>query len=618
VLFRPRALLAVAALAMVTGAGPHAAAPVRYEFAFPEPQHHWMQVAATFPDLSTAPLEVRMSRSSPGRYAIHDFAKNVYDLHAYAPDGRELVTLRTDDSGWRVPSHGDTVVVKYKVYGDQVDGTYLGVDVSHAHINMPAVIVWARGLDDRPATVVFDTPAGRSWQVATQLHPGSTPTEFSAPNLQYLMDSPAEFGPLTIEPFTVGPRRFRFAVHHTGTEAEVRGLVRDVQKIVAQEEAVYGEFPVYEPGTYTFIADYLPYALPDGMEHRDSTVMTSRGSIASTRFDLLDTVAHEFFHSWNVERIRPRDLEPFDFDRANVSSDLWLAEGFTQYYGPLALNRAGLMSMGATTAMLSNLLDTVITGPGRAFRSAEGMSRLAVFSDGLQPADRTDWSIAFTSYYPLGGALALALDLSLRERSMGRVSLDDFMREMWVRYGKPGGAPEGYVARPYTTDDAETVLAAVVRDPAFARDFFDRYVRGRELPDFARLLAPAGFLVRPAAPGGAWLGDVRLGAGDRGVAVANLVAPTWPLYAAGIDQDDEIEQLDKVRVASAEDVRNVLRRHRPGDRLEIVFVNRAGRVKTASVTLADNPHVDVVTVESTGAGLTPEQRTFRARWLGPK
>src|SRR3984893_10307014 len=145
------------------------------------------------------------------------------------------------------------------------------------------------------------------------------------------MESPAEFGFVAIRQFAVGGRAFRFALHHAGTDAELDGFVRDVEKIVRKEGEIFGEYPAYEPGSYTFLADYLPNAAGDGMEHRDSTVMTSSGSIRSDRVELLDTVAHEFFHSWNVERIRPRSLEPFDFERANMSGELWLAEGFTQY-----------------------------------------------------------------------------------------------------------------------------------------------------------------------------------------------------------------------------------------------------------------------------------------------
>ncbi|HEY2906202.1 MAG TPA: hypothetical protein VGJ29_09905, partial [Vicinamibacterales bacterium] len=332
----PSCAIIVAALS-AQGAG-----ALRYRFIFPEPQHRWMQVEATFPDLPPSPLELRVSRSSPGRYSLHEFAKNVYDVHAFGTDGVELQTTRPDPYGWDVPRHGATVTVKYKVYGDRIDGTYLAIDETHAHINMPAAIMWAHGLDDRPSTLTFEEPAGMGWIVATQLHPGTNGLEFTAPNLQYLMDSPLEFGPVAMREFRVGSSRFRFAAHHTGSNADLDGYVKDVEKIVRQEGAVYGEYPPYEPGYYTFLGDYLPYAGGDGMEHRNSTVMTSRRSIHDAHALLLDTVAHEFFHCWNVERIRPRSLEPFDFDRANMSGELWLAEGFTQYYGPLAMERAGL------------------------------------------------------------------------------------------------------------------------------------------------------------------------------------------------------------------------------------------------------------------------------------
>src|SRR6185503_1525979 len=174
----------------------------------------------------------------------------------------------------------------------------------------------------------------------------------TAPNLQYLMDSPVEFGPITIETFTIGPRVFRFAAHQTGTRTALQAFVTDAAKIVRQEGAIFGEFPSYDPGSYTFLADYLPYASGDGMEHRNSTVITSSGSIRGSRDNLLDTVAHEFFHCWNVERIRPRSLDPFDLERVNMSGELWLAEGFTQYYGPIALSRAGLDDLGSTAATL--------------------------------------------------------------------------------------------------------------------------------------------------------------------------------------------------------------------------------------------------------------------------
>jgi predicted metalloprotease with PDZ domain len=593
----------------------HAAAPIRYRLAFPEPQHRWMQVEASFTDLGSGTLELRMSRSSPGRYSLHDFAKNVYDVHAFAADGRELETTRPDPYGWNVTGHGGGVTVKYKVFGDRVDGTYLAVDTTHAHINMPAAIMWAHGLDDRPVAVTFEQPGGMHWQVATQLHPGSSPLEFTAPNLQYLMDSPSEFGPITVRQFTVASRTFRFSLHHTGTAAELDGYLKDVEKIVRQEEAIYGEFPEYEPGHYTFLADYLPYANGDGMEHRNSTVMTSAGSIASSREDLLDTVAHEFFHCWNVERIRPKGLEPFDFDRANLSGELWLAEGFTQYYGPLAMQRAQLVDVTSSARTFTSLIETVAEESGHLVRSAEEMSRMAPFIDGGRSIDRTNWSTTVTSYYPYGGAIALALDLTLRDRTDGRLSLDDFMRAMWTTYGKPGGSREGYVDHPYTIADAEATLAAVSGDRAFARDFFARYIQGHEVADYRRLLQRAGFTMRKRNPGRAWLGDLHLTSRD-GLRVAALVPPTWPIYATGLDEDDALQQIDGQKIAGAADIATVMQRHKPGDTVPIVFVDRTGVAKKASVTLVEDPSTEVVPVDA--GALTAAQKAFRDRWLGAK
>jgi predicted metalloprotease with PDZ domain len=601
------------AMSLAMSAAFRAAAPVRYHISIPEPQHHWMQVEAAFPDAGPGALELRMSRSSPGRYSLHDFAKNVYDVRTFGSDGRELSPTRPDPYGWNVSGHGGSVTVSYKVYGDRVDGTYLGVDPTHAHINMPAAMMWAHGLDDRPIVIAFDQPAGSKWQVATQLHPGSTPLEFTAPNLQYFMDSPVEFGQIAMREFGVGGRRFRIALHHTGTEAELDAFTKDVERIVREEGAIFGEFPQYEPGAYTFLADYLPWAAGDGMEHRNSTVMTARASLAHDARQVLDTVAHEFFHCWNVERIRPKGLEPFDFDRANLSGELWLAEGFTQYYGPLALKRAGLVDLASTARTFTELVETVTQGAGRRVRSAEQMSQMAPFIDMGRTIDRTNWSSTVISYYPFGAAVALAMDLSLRDRTDSRVSLDDFMRAMWIKYGKPGGVREGYVDRPYTIADAEATLAEVSRDGAFARDFFARYIEGHDVAEYERLLGHAGFVVRKRNAGHAWLGDLRLEFRN-GVRVAGLVPPTWPIYAAGIDQDDELQQVDGQRITADNDLVAALSRHTPGDQVTIVFVDRTGAAKTAAVALAEDPHLEVAPIESVGT-LTAAQKAFRDRWL---
>jgi predicted metalloprotease with PDZ domain len=590
---------------------------VAYRFSFPEPQHHWMAVEASFSELPAAALELRMSRSSPGRYSLHEFAKNVYDVEAIGSNGERLVLTRPDPYGWTIPDHGASLTVRYKVFGDRVDGTYLGVDPTHAHMNMPASILWARGLDDRPVHLTFIPPAGVQWTVATQLYPGATRLEFTAPNLQYLMDSPTEFGPVDIRQFAVDDHVFRFAVHHTGTAEEIDRFTGDVRKIVAAERDVFGEFPSYEPGSYTFIADYLPWAQGDGMEHRNSTIMTSSSAISSNRSGLLGTVAHEFFHNWNVERIRPRALEPFDFERANMSGELWLAEGFTQYYGPLSMSRAGVVELRETVDDLNELLTAVLLSPGREFRSAEEMSRMAPFADGGRSIDRTNWSSSYISYYPFGGAIALALDLTLRERFDGRLTLDDFMRRMWRVHGQPPAPRPGYVAHPYTIDDAEQRLAEVTADADFARDFFGRYIQGREAPDFAALVAPAGFVLKKRNPGGAWWGEIRLEPRS-GLTIADAPRSDTPAYKAGLDIGDEIREVDGTRVSFPDDVAGVLRRHKPGDTVAVQYVDRTGRPKKTQVMLQEDPVFDLTPIESTGRTLTAAQAAFRTAWLGRK
>ncbi len=477
---RAAALLAVVCASIAGGTpsrrGPASAGggpAVAYDVTLPAPAHHWLQVDAAFSGLGAAPLRAFMSRSSPGRYALHEFAKNVFWVEARDGAGRPLHPTRPNPYEWDVAGHDGTVHLVYRVFGDLVDGTYLGVDATHAHMNMPATFMFDRDHQGTPIRATFHPPPGAHWRVATQLYPTADPYTFTAPNLQYFMDSPTEFSDFRLSTFTVDGATFRLAAHTDASQQDMDALASLVRRLVREEEAVYGEFPAYEPGAYTFVLDYWPRDAPDGMEHRNSTMITDSldGPLRTDdgRLDALDTIAHEFFHNWNVERIRPAGLEPFDFTRANMTGCLWLAEGFTQYYGPLLLERAGLAPRGLPASPVP-----VINGSGRLVRSPVQMSEYAPFSDAARSVDRNDQSRSFISYYTYGAALALGLDLSLRARSNSTTSLDDFMRLLWRRYGKPGGPAPGLVGRPYTLADLRDALADLTGDRAFADEFFDR------------------------------------------------------------------------------------------------------------------------------------------------
>jgi predicted metalloprotease with PDZ domain len=279
------------------------------------------------------------------------------------------------------------------------------------------------------------------------------------------------------------------------------------------------------------------------------------------------------------------------------------------------LSRAALADIAATAAAFNGLISSMLHNPARLVRSAVDMSRMAVFTDGGRSVDRTNWPISYISYYPFGGAIALALDLTLRERSRNTITLDDYMRAMWRVHGKPGGARPGTVDRPYTLDDAMARLAEVSGDPAFARDFFARYVSGHEAADYERLLRLAGFVLRRTNPGRASLGEIRLDERGSSVRVASPPFIGDPLYEAGLDLDDEIRELDGVTVRSYSDVARVLDRHRPGDRITIGFVNRLGRGSKQSLALIEDATLELIPAERAGETLTAEQRAFRQRWL---
>jgi predicted metalloprotease with PDZ domain len=625
------AVLVVSALAAVAnGQGPADATSsptaVHYRLSFDDAPQRVMQVDLALTSV-TGPVELVMSRSSPGRYALHEFATNVFDLRATDGAGRALAVEHPLPHRWVVRAHDGAIRVRYRIYGDRVDGTYLAVDATHAHINVPAALIWARGLEERPAVVEIVAPAGSGWRVATQLFPTGDPFTFTAPNLAYLADSPIEASRHVLRTFRApapggagpGPR-MALALHSEAVgDADADAHVEGLRRIVSEEAAIFGEYPAFDGGEYTFLADYLPWAVGDGMEHRNSTVLTNSASLPGSPRLLLSTAAHEFFHVWNVERIRPRSIEPFDLESANTSGELWLAEGVTTYYEKLIMQRARLSTLQETMQEWSAVLNGVLASPARQFRSAEDMSRMAPLVDGPWRLDRTNLNYSYLSYYIHGAALGLALDLALREHTGGGRSLDDFMRAMWVHHGRPGGSPVGTVAAPYTIEDVRERLAEVAGDTAFAGSFLERYVQGREAPDFSRLLAAAGLRLRKVLPGRASIGPVPLERRGSRLRVAAPVAPGTPLYEAGVAEDDEILSVEGHELTGADVLAREIRRHAPGDRLALRILPRGTSApRAAAVTLVEDARVEIVSVESLGEALTPDQRRFRESWLSTR
>ena len=603
------------AVLVCLGSAAHAQAPVTYTVSFPERQHHRMEVEATFSDVPAGTLEIVMSRTSPGRYALHEFARNVYDVAIDDGAGAPLPIARPNPSQWNVTGHRGTVRVRYKVFGDHLNGTHLAIDSTHAHLNIPPSLMWARGLEQRPARITFDAPA--EWKVATQLHPTNDPRTFAAGSLQYLIDSPVELSAFTLRTFRVD-RELRLALHHDGGDADADRFASGLERIVREQRAVFGELPAFE-APYTFIADFLPWAHPDAMEHRNSTVLTDaiRLRTPDEHLAALGNAAHEFFHVWNVERIRPQALEPFALTAPNSSGELWLSEGFTNYYAALSMQRSGFYDIDQFASRAGQALDVVIRSPARKYRSAEEVSRFAHFVDGALWSDASNVDNHYVSYYDWGNVIALGLDLTLRARTDHKVTLDDYMRKLWQEFGRAASAVEGTVVRGYTSEDLQRVLGDVAGDRTFADDFFDRFVRGRDVLDYAPLLSRAGLILRKANPGRPWIGPVTLDYSAGGPRIAAPATEDTPLYAAGLDRGDELLSFDGLAIKGSSSLEEAVQRQRPGDRVRVA-IRRRGMTQELSLTVGEDPRLQLVPVERTGRQPSAAERAFRHAWLASR
>ena len=591
--------------------------PVQYVLTFPNAAHHEARIKATFLELPAGQkLVVRMARSSPGRYALHEFIKNVYYTVATDAAGKLLTIEHPDPYSWAIqPGADNTVNLEYTLYGDRTDGTYAGIDQQHAHLNMPATLCYGDGLENRAATVKLELPP--TWKAATQLRPsGDDKLTYAAPNLQYLMDSPLVLGnPQVLHTWQDGGRNFEMATYYTGPTTEVDAYVKKAQKIVREAAGVFGgELPQFDYNRYTFLADYLPQASHDGMEHRNSCSLTSDEPLsAEGATHNLATLSHEFFHSYNTERIRAAGLEPFDFQRVNMSDALWFGEGFTQYYGELVMRRAGYYDDEQFFTHMSSWVNARLNAPGARYSSAVDMSRQAGFVDAGVSIDPTNRNNTYLSYYVQGAGLALVLDLQLRQRY--RASLDKYMQAVWKEYGKDQTAALA-PAQTYTVADLQRVLGEVAKDTAFANTFFRRYIYGHEVPRFAEALTSVGLAVVPMkALAAALPRQVEFDEEGRCILVRNTTIGSG-LYKAGIDRGDQLVMLDGVKVTDMATLEGIMRKHTPADLVSVRIRNRVGQERMAQVVLTEDTNVQVQPMEGVEKmTVTQPQKDLRANWL---
>jgi predicted metalloprotease with PDZ domain len=472
---------------------------INYELRMRQPATHLFEVRiAVETQTPQEAIDFQMPRWAPGRYAVFDFAKNVQEVYAEVNcppaercDAAGFKPVRVDTQTWRVPTRGATrVALSYKVFANDLSGTFSQLDDRHANFNGGALFMYVVGHKPDPVTLRIE-PYG-NWRIVNGRMASADQREWRFDNYDLLIDTPTEIGSdWTMDEFKLDGRTYHVVLHAYGNEAGKRkSLVRDLEKIVRAETAMWG---APEFTDYTFLIHAGAGERNDGMEHLTSTQIIQRRSLAEagTYEAVLSTAAHEFFHVWNVKRLRPVELGPWDFTRPLATRGLWIAEGFTNYYGHLMLRRAGIATEAGFYAVLADEISAIEGAPGSRLMSAEESSLSAPFLDLACHVQHVNLDQTTISYYDKGEDIAIVLDLLIRARSQARASLDDVMRRAYKEFYLDSPAATYYLrGRGYTDEDFERVATDAAGFDL--NDFFTRYVRGTEPLPYDEAFAQVG------------------------------------------------------------------------------------------------------------------------------
>ncbi len=575
-----------------------------YTIRMPAPHTHLYHVSVVIDGLDGPHVDLALPAWTPGSYMIREFARHVQAFDAQAPDGTNLAWRKLTKDTWRVETGGAAqVTAHYQVYANDLTVRTSHLDGSHGYFNGATVFMYVPTRTGEPLRLNIVTPLG--WQVSTGLTPlaGDTPPQrhrFTAADYDELLDCPVECGTQRLLAFTVDDIPHQIAIWGHGNEDAAR-LVADTKRIVETQRDFFRGLPYRH---YTFIL-HLTDGKNSGLEHRNSvTNQVDRWSFKPERSyeRFLSLTSHEFFHVWNVKRLRPAPLGPFNYQVENYTRLLWLMEGGTSYYDELLLVRAGLLRPERFLEALAEKIVRLQSQPGRQLQSVE-QSSFDAWIKLYRPDEHS--ANSSISYYLKGSLVCFLLDIKLRALTGGERSLDDVLRLLFARYPISGpGIPE----------DAG-VLAAVEEvagehSGAF-RDFFARFSAGTEELDYAGALATVGLTPRWLRHGPqAWLGLSFKREGERTLVAA--VRADGPSSAAGVYADDELLALDGWRV-NEERLGARLAERSPGTVVRLTLF-RGDALVELPVTLAEAPH-DALELVPLAERSEAQQRAYRA-WLG--
>ena len=584
-----------------------AAEPVRYVVRFPAPIDHYVEVEATLPTEGQATLEVFLPVWTPGSYLVREYARNLESVQAADPGGSARPVEKTRKNRWKIDAAGSpSITLRYRVYCREMSVRTNWVDANFALLNGAATFVTQVGNLHREHLIRVELPP--AWKLSISGMEETAPNNFRAPDYDKLVDSPILAGSPTVHRFEVAGKQHYLVNQGETALWDGARSARDTQRIVEQNLKLWGSLPYAK---YVFLN--LIVESGGGLEHNSSmTIMSSRYTTRTRKSYLgwLGLVSHEYFHAWNVKRLRPVELGPFDYENEVYTHNLWMAEGFTDYYAGLNVRRAGLatdaeyLGAGTTPETWSNSISAPIeileNIPGRFVQPLASASY-----DAWIKAYRPDENSVNTtiSYYTKGTVIAWLLDARIRHSTEGHKTLDDLMRLAYSRYsGERGYTTEQFVgaASEIAGQDLNAWFRAVLEstkdlDYAEALEWFGLEFHKADPPKAdGRRKSYTGFQTRP----------------DGGKLIISQIPRGTPAAAAQLSVDDEILAVDNWRV-TAEGWSQRLEQYQPGATVELL-VSRRDQILRVPLTLGEEPARRWQLENNAKAGA--EQKQHLAAW----
>ncbi|MCH2230586.1 MAG: hypothetical protein MK105_09590 [Crocinitomicaceae bacterium] len=510
---------------------------VKYNLRMPKPQNHYYQVEMELIDFKESEVNVKMPIWAPGSYLAREFAKNVNLVKAFDSKGKELSVKKLNKNTWRVSKGKDQkVTVKYEVYAFELSVRTSFLDLTHGFVSGTGVFMYAEGYKDKKGQVeVFPHESFKVITTALKessegvLKDGSTVFDYM--NYDHLVDCPIEIGNQRSFSFEAAGVRHDVALYGRGNY-NIDNLKRDMAKVVESATNIFGENPNKE---YTFIIHNVVDA-QGGLEHSNSTVLSvNRWTYEGKDYlGFLKLVAHEYFHLWNVKRIRPVELGPFNYDEENYTSLLWVMEGFTSYYEKMILLRAGYYTQKDLLNSMFSSLNYVEGATGTRVQPVSHAS-FDAWIKAYRPNENSRNTTM--SYYSRGSVIAMMLDAKMIRKYNGKKGLDAFMQHIYAEYYEKKN-------RGFSEEEFKKELEDFLGENM--DDFYNKYIDGTEIPEYNKVFSPLGLNVNYIGESKASVGLTLKTVG--GKTIVRGVRSNSSAEDAGISVNDEIIGCNGLRV----------------------------------------------------------------------